>query len=127
MLRQLPGDSSALRRKQSAALIASIVLCWLMIAAVMIFYAAGRFYKDDIVIYDKVNPNQAPLESLVRLAGVGPATGNAIIQYRLDAGQGNTAFTKPADLQAVRGIGPKTVEKIKPWLYFQAACNIGDK
>lgn len=111
-------NNSALRKKQSAALFTSIVLCWIVLAAILTVYLAGRFNKPDIVIYDKINPSVASLESLVRLPGVGPAVGSAIIEYRQDVGKGKEAFTKPSDLQAVHGIGPKTVEKIKPWLYF---------
>jgi len=58
------------------------------------------------------------MESLVRLSGVGPATAESIIEYRQDTPDGKEAFTKPADLQSIKGIGPKTVEKIEPWLSF---------
>lgn len=118
MSQEVLENSSVLRKKQSAALFASIMLCWIVLAAILTVFQAGRFNKPDIVIYDKINPSVASLESLVRLPGVGPAVGSAIIEYRQNAGEGKEAFTKPSDLQGVHGIGPKTVEKIKLWLCF---------
>ncbi len=96
----------------------SVALCWILVAAFVTDYVAGRLGRDDIAVYDTVNPNLAAMESLVRLPGVGPATAESIIEYRQDTPDGKEAFTKPADLQSIKGIGPKTVEKIEPWLSF---------
>jgi competence ComEA-like helix-hairpin-helix protein len=67
-----------------------------------------------------VNPNDAPAGSLMRLPGIGPSRANAIISYRerFEAENGRRAFESPADLTKVKGIGPKTVEKMGPWLEF---------
>lgn len=65
---------------------------------------------------EKINPNTADAASLVRLPHIGPARAQAIIEYRDSAGA--TRFTCPADMEKVRGIGPKTVEQIEPWLAF---------
>lgn len=69
----------------------------------------------------KINPNSANAPSLERLAGIGPARAKAIIDYRQKytnkTGQ-NRVYKKPSDLMKVHGIGPKTVEKIKPFLVF---------
>jgi hypothetical protein len=64
-----------------------------------------------------INPNTAPQGSLVRLPGVGPARAIAIIEYR-NGYDGERAFCSPADLDAVTGLGPKTVEKMMPWISF---------
>ena len=96
----------------------SVALCWILVAAFVTDYVTGQLRKDDITVYKTVNPNLATLESLVRLPGVGPSTAESIIKYRQDTPDGKKAFTKPADLQGVKGIGPKTVEKIAPWLSF---------
>jgi competence protein ComEA len=97
----------------------SVALCWIFVAAFVTDYVAGQLSRDDIAVYDTVNPNIATLESLVRLPGVGAATAESIIEYRQDTPDGKEAFTKPSDLQSINGIGPKTVEKIEPWLNFE--------
>lgn len=97
----------------------SVALCWILVAAFVTDYVAGQLGTDEIAVYDTVNPNLAAIESLVRLPGVGPATAESIIEYRQDTPDRKEAFTKPADLQSIKGIGPKTVEKIEPWLSFE--------
>ena len=56
----------------------------------------------------KINPNTAARDVLMQLPGVGEVTANRIIQAR--------PFEKPDDLLNVEGIGPKTLEKLKPFL-----------
>jgi competence protein ComEA len=50
-------------------------------------------------------------DELQQLPGVGPAMANRILQYRKD----NRGFTSVDDLNNVNGIGPKKLEKIKPF------------
>ena len=56
----------------------------------------------------KVNPNTASSATLDRLPGVGPSTARKIIEAR--------PFTSVDDLLRVRGIGPATLEKMRPFL-----------
>jgi DNA uptake protein ComE-like DNA-binding protein len=107
-----------LKDKQCEGLYVSVALCWIMIGVFVVDYVAGQMGKPEIAVCDSVNPNSAPLESMVRLPGVGPATAISIIEYRKDTPDDKEAFTRPADLQGIKGIGPKTVEKIEPWLSF---------
>jgi competence protein ComEA len=69
---------------------------------------------------EKVNPNCASVESLIRLPGVGFSRAEAIIAYRDNFVKvyGKQAFENGEDLMKVKGIGPKTVENIKKWLDF---------
>lgn len=72
-------------------------------------------------IEDTVNPNSAPWTSLIRLPGIGPARAAAIVAYRdglIPQGRETVAFGGPEDLERVDGIGPATVEEIRPWLRF---------
>jgi competence protein ComEA len=58
-----------------------------------------------------VNINTADVEELEGLPEVGPATAEAIIEYR----RANGLFRTVDDLEEVPGIGPTTLEKIKPF------------
>lgn len=56
-----------------------------------------------------VNINTAGVSELDSLPGIGPAYAQRIIDYRSAQG----GFKSTADLQNVKGIGPKTYEKLK--------------
>lgn len=58
-----------------------------------------------------LNPNTATAEQLITLPEVGPDLAQKIIAGR--------PYSKPDDLLNVKGIGPKTLEKIKPRLRFE--------
>ena len=59
----------------------------------------------------KVDINDADVEELDELPEVGPATAEAIAEYR----RANGAFTSVEELEAVPGIGPTTIQKIEPF------------
>jgi competence ComEA-like helix-hairpin-helix protein len=61
-----------------------------------------------------VNPNTASIEALITLPGVGPEMAEKIVAKR-----SAKSFTKPDDLLDVQGIGPKTLDKMKPRLKFE--------
>lgn len=65
---------------------------------------------------DTINPNTDPAASLVRLPGIGMSRAMAILEYRQSQGQNGIAFQTPQDLDAVAGLGPKTIEKMEKWL-----------
>jgi competence ComEA-like helix-hairpin-helix protein len=76
----------------------------------------------EIKLESRINPNNAPVESLVRLPGIGASRAGAIVEYREKFGDkdgGYPAFQSCNDLQKVRGIGPKTVHNISEWLKFE--------
>lgn len=58
-----------------------------------------------------ININQAPLEVLVTLPGIGPVTAEKIISYREEH-----TFTRIEEIQKVPGIGPSTYEDIKMYI-----------
>jgi competence protein ComEA len=72
-------------------------------------------------VAEQINPNTAPVGSLRRLSGIGPVRAAAIADYA--AAQGGTAFRRPEDLTAVSGIGPGTVERLRPYLVFGGSDN----
>jgi competence protein ComEA len=70
----------------------------------------------------RINPNYAPIESLVRLPGLGISRAGAIVAYRESFGQADgisTAFERADDLQKIKGIGPKTVQGMSEWVKFE--------
>jgi competence ComEA-like helix-hairpin-helix protein len=59
-----------------------------------------------------VNVNTATSEQLQEVPGIGPATANKILQARKSYG----AFKSVDDLQAIKGIGPKRLDKMRKYL-----------
>ncbi len=60
----------------------------------------------------KININTANAEELAQIPGVGPVTAKNIIAYRKKNGK----FKSTKDLLNVKGIGDKTMTKMKPQL-----------
>ncbi len=60
----------------------------------------------------QVDLNEADWPELVQLPGIGPTLAGRIVQSRRIDGP----FVDHHDLQRVRGIGPKTLEAIRPYL-----------
>ena len=67
---------------------------------------------------ERINPNTASIASLVRLDGIGRARAMDIIHFRQTHRQDGPVFQTAHDLEHIRGIGPKTAEKMLPWLVF---------
>ena len=68
--------------------------------------------KKEKLLPASININTASEKELQKLPRIGPAMSKRIIEYR--NGQGN--FKKADDLLQVRGIGKKTLEKLKPFI-----------
>jgi hypothetical protein len=74
-------------------------------------------------IDDTINPNDASPASLARLPRIGPARARAIVSYRRQVIEGRVqgpAFSRAEDLRGVTGIGPATIEAVRPWLSFES-------
>jgi competence protein ComEA len=63
----------------------------------------------------KVNLNTASQAELERLPGVGPVTAQRIIEYRAQIG----VFRSVEELENVKGIGPKKLEQIRPYVTLE--------
>jgi len=59
-----------------------------------------------------VNLNTANSDQLQQVPGIGPATADKILQMRKSYG----SFKSVNDLMAIRGIGPKRLEKMRKYL-----------
>jgi len=60
-----------------------------------------------------IDPNHADAAALVELPGIGPALAGRVVAARA-AGP----FRTPEDLLRVRGIGPATLTRLRPFLVF---------
>jgi hypothetical protein len=91
------------------------------------FAFAARIPRGDATLslcaQEKVNPNTAPVGSLIRLPGIGLTRARAIVARR-DAVQRSAgkdlAFRRSADLQQIKGIGPQTAGNLAGWLEFDS-------
>jgi competence ComEA-like helix-hairpin-helix protein len=108
-------------RIQSFAFFISICGCVLLSAGFAVSSLLTVRQSGVIELDERINPNEAPVSSLVRLPGIGVSRAEAIAAYREDfrkEGQ-NKAFHNSDDLQKVKGIGPKTAQSIGEWLKFE--------
>ena len=113
----VPYDSNVEREQTCArAFFAALLVC-----SFSALCFAGVYYTHascicELSIETTINPNHAPVASLVRLPGVGPKRAGAIIDFRNNASE--RVFNSARDMEKVTGIGPKTAEKIAPYLHF---------
>ncbi|MFO8174844.1 MAG: ComEA family DNA-binding protein [Longimicrobiales bacterium] len=69
-----------------------------------------------LAVGETLYPNRAGSEDLVRLPGIGPSLADAMARHREAEG----GFHDPDDLLDVTGIGPATLDRIRPFLDFSA-------
>lgn len=74
---------------------------------------AGRQEVQDFL---RIDLNKASQEELETLPRIGPKTAENIIAYRNAHG----FFLKVLDLEKVKGLGPKTIEKMEPFVKVEA-------
>lgn len=92
-----------------------IVLCAMVMSTLAVVsspaLAAGGTAKPAAAATQAtVNVNQATAKQLEALPGVGKVTAEQIVAYRTEKGP----FASIDDLGKVKGIGPKTLEKLRP-------------
>jgi hypothetical protein len=125
----MTSDSAAGKSGRSGGLVESVgfvcLTCICVATAVIFVVNATRIWARParFEIEDRVNPNYASPASLARLPRIGPARAREIVFYRHrfieQAGQ-RLAFDRAEDLGEVTGIGPATIEAIRPWLSFDS-------
>jgi len=122
----VPTESSDLERRLIESVGFAVIAC-LCVAAGLAVAAAVTGAAADVsesAVAEGINPNEAPAASLVRLPGVGPTRAQMIVAYRqgrADSDAETAVFRRPEDLTAIKGIGPVTVEEIRPWLQFDTS------
>ena len=102
---------------QSFAFVVSIGVCLIF----SFFFAAPDLSTVQHLrlaqLASQINPNDATIASLVRLPGIGFVRATTIVSYRENSKKqhgtvNKQVFKNPDDLEKVKGIGPKTIQKI---------------
>ena len=110
------------KKIQSFAFIISIctAFCFACISSADIA-GSQKIIDKETQLDNRINPNTASLESLVRLPNIGISKAEAIIAYRenyIEHNNGQSAFETLNDLQNVKGIGLTTAQNLSQWLKF---------
>ena len=109
-------------RMQSFAFVIAIGFSVCLSVCFVVSSFAGSQQSFEIQLDSRINPNYAPMASLVRLPGIGIGRAGAIVAYRenfTEKDGSNLPFKNCNNLQKVKGIGPKTVRNISQWLKFE--------
>ena len=77
-------------------------------------------HKKKKLMFNTININAAGQNELERLPRIGPATAKKILELR----QKMNGFAKIEDLLKVKGIGPKTLKKIRPFIFIKADSSV---
>src|SRR5580698_2547557 len=93
----------------NAAFWCAALLPWLFASLVL---AAGTSAATKKPPSQPINLNAASSEQLQQVPGIGPATADKILQMRKSYGP----FKSVDNVRAIRGIGPKRLEKMRKYL-----------
>lgn len=99
------------RSAQSA--LAVLVLITGVFATYRLYFPSSAAHPtEDGAPRRQIDLNRADRQELLQIPGLGPSNADAILAYRAERGP----FETLDDLTRVHGMGPKTTEKVKPWL-----------
>ena len=106
------------RSRASQTALAGCVLFVCLFAGYRLFAPSHSVRPtDDAPPRRQIDLNRADRNELLQVPGLGPSSADAILAHRAERGP----FGSIEELTHVHGIGPKTTEKVKPWL------NVGDE
>lgn len=77
--------------------------------------SAPETAEQPVLVEKSIDLNTAGKEELDRLPGVGPGLAERIIEYREE----NDGFEDIEDLKNVDGIGEKTLEKVRDYIFVE--------
>lgn len=93
------------------------------IAVVALAPAAPAVAADSAPAVKQVNVNAASVEQLSNLPRVGEKLAQRIVEYR----KANGPFQRPEDLMAVKGIGEKMFELLRPYVATSGTTTLTEK
>ena len=99
---------------RKGALLAAASLAVIFSLAAFVGYADTDAVEIDSLVYI----NRDPVESLMRLPGIGVDTAASVIEYR-NASMSSKAFESTGDLCKVKGIAQKKAQNIEPYVSFE--------
>ncbi len=94
-----------------------------ILVAVVLLLSASLVGAAEPAAAGVVNINTAGLEQLTLLPRVGPALAQRIIAFR----EANGAFASVDELVAVKGVGEKSLERLKPYLSVKGETTLTEK
>ena len=68
-----------------------------------------------LILGQPLNINKAPIQHLIGLPNIGEKRAKDIVSHRIKFGD----FKRLEDLDAVRGIGPKTLARLQPYIVME--------
>jgi competence protein ComEA len=90
----------------------SFLACFSVLALVASLLAGATSGAQKRAPAAPLDLNSATVKQLVTLPGVGPTTARAIVEFRDKSGP----FRRVEDLLAIRGISPRKLEQLRPYV-----------
>jgi competence ComEA-like helix-hairpin-helix protein len=84
---------------------------WLLLVALTVSFAPALWAVEPV----KININEATVEELSQLKGIGETLAERIVAYREESGP----FKSIEDIMNVNGVGPKTFDEIKDMITLE--------
>ena len=111
------------KKRNKKSMFTIIILAFILLIIIVLIIGFQRISYNKMILQQstiqteqeeitKVNINNANIEKLIKLPGIGQIKAKAIIHYREKIGE----FKSLKELIKVKGIGEKTFEKILPYL-----------
>ncbi len=107
--------------RQKTRIITNLTAAAIVILIMSLFYGFMCFDGKEnmsLELNTRIDINSAEAVSLMRLPQIGRARASAIVAFRLDRKYSEKAFNSIQDLQKVKGIGPKTAERLQEYIVF---------
>jgi len=116
-------DGQAADAVEAVGFVCLAGFCVVVGVALALNVSGASASRPSFKVEDTINPNDASPASLSRLPSIGPARAKEIVSYR-NQSRGRVAhgpvFGGADDLGSISGIGPATIEAIRPWLSFDS-------
>jgi competence ComEA-like helix-hairpin-helix protein len=87
---------------------------------IVVFQEESQVVLDPDSVFTKIRINDADAKTLIALPGIGEVKAQRIVEYREKHGP----FRRAEDLLNVYGIGPKTLEKMKPLIIIHVSDSL---